>query len=295
MLNATLPNATPALNVDRIFGPKTLARTIAFQKAFGLAGDGVVGPNTWTKLDEVCPPPSAPATRICGNSDPGNLGRANALSQALPVRGSRFGVGEAPGNLLKPIRTNPHFAAAAAVFSASLDYDRIFWTTQSGLQDRPFTIALPNDTTGGFIQVLNLGAKFGPKTVIHEMTHAWLSQHHHNPVTYMQNCIACQKKAVEDNLSAALFNPRVARIPGFPVQRPFTAYGFIRGRDFGDYGGEMIAEQVEAGVDDIVRLVRSAPPHVPHSGNVTSLTKVLATDMRNPRAELAPPDPDEPP
>lgn len=37
-------------NVDGIFGAKTLAAVKAFQKAYGLSVDGIVGKNTWTKL-----------------------------------------------------------------------------------------------------------------------------------------------------------------------------------------------------------------------------------------------------
>jgi peptidoglycan hydrolase-like protein with peptidoglycan-binding domain len=42
--------ASPALKADGIFGPLTLAAVKAFQKANGLAVDGIVGPITWGKL-----------------------------------------------------------------------------------------------------------------------------------------------------------------------------------------------------------------------------------------------------
>ena len=37
-------------SVDGIFGSKTKAAVLAFQKANGLAADGIVGPLTWGKL-----------------------------------------------------------------------------------------------------------------------------------------------------------------------------------------------------------------------------------------------------
>ena|SRR5438132_8791316 len=39
--------------VDGIFGPRTEAGVKALQQATGLAVDGIVGPNTWQKIDEL--------------------------------------------------------------------------------------------------------------------------------------------------------------------------------------------------------------------------------------------------
>ncbi len=49
-LNYQLPEALPRLAVDRIFGPKTKARTKEFQTIRGLAADGIVGPKTSAAL-----------------------------------------------------------------------------------------------------------------------------------------------------------------------------------------------------------------------------------------------------
>lgn len=49
LLNSVFTDQTP-LSVDGIFGPKTQARVIAFQKQAKLAPDGVVGPQTTKAL-----------------------------------------------------------------------------------------------------------------------------------------------------------------------------------------------------------------------------------------------------
>jgi hypothetical protein len=49
-LNSHLPTVCPPLVVDGIFGPKTKARTIEFQKQYELLVDGIVGPQTHQAL-----------------------------------------------------------------------------------------------------------------------------------------------------------------------------------------------------------------------------------------------------
>jgi peptidoglycan hydrolase-like protein with peptidoglycan-binding domain len=44
----------PRLTADGIFGPLTQASVIAFQRAFSLSPDGVVGPITWNRLMQEC-------------------------------------------------------------------------------------------------------------------------------------------------------------------------------------------------------------------------------------------------
>ena len=57
-------NTIPRLNEDGIFGPLTQASVIAFQRAFGLTTDGIVGPITWGRLMQEC------NIRNCTNNDP---------------------------------------------------------------------------------------------------------------------------------------------------------------------------------------------------------------------------------
>jgi peptidoglycan hydrolase-like protein with peptidoglycan-binding domain len=45
--------AAPPLVADGIFGPMTRAAVVAFQQKYGLSPDGIVGPLTWGKIDEL--------------------------------------------------------------------------------------------------------------------------------------------------------------------------------------------------------------------------------------------------
>jgi Domain of unknown function (DUF4280)/Putative peptidoglycan binding domain len=58
-LNLLLPDKTPALIVDGMFGLKTYHRVKEFQVKLGLAPDGVVGAKTWAALDGTQPAPGA--------------------------------------------------------------------------------------------------------------------------------------------------------------------------------------------------------------------------------------------
>ncbi|MEC4811736.1 MAG: peptidoglycan-binding protein [Scytonema sp. PMC 1069.18] len=49
-LQELFTNYFKAVNIDGIFGPKTKAVVIEFQKARGLNPDGIVGPKTWDSL-----------------------------------------------------------------------------------------------------------------------------------------------------------------------------------------------------------------------------------------------------
>ena len=50
---ANFNNAIPSVAMDGIFGPSTTAAVRAFQQFYGLTADGIVGVQTWNKLQDV--------------------------------------------------------------------------------------------------------------------------------------------------------------------------------------------------------------------------------------------------
>ena len=86
--------------MDGIFGSKTYAAVVAFQKANGLAVDGIVGPETWAKLGYVCTTAvtTAPAaatsavmTTISGNMPLITKGSTGNAVKALQARLNELG------------------------------------------------------------------------------------------------------------------------------------------------------------------------------------------------------------
>ncbi|MDX2015832.1 MAG: peptidoglycan-binding domain-containing protein [Myxococcaceae bacterium] len=92
--------ASPRLDEDGDFGPKTETAVRAFQQKFGLDVDGIAGPDTLTKLQSaVSPtapsaqPPSTPGDAGAFNVQPGSRGpQVRALKEALKAAGYYDGV-----------------------------------------------------------------------------------------------------------------------------------------------------------------------------------------------------------
>src|SRR5688572_11376385 len=63
---------------DGIFGTETDGAVRTFQRSQGLKIDGIVGPKTLSRLDELLPTPN-PKTGCCCNGKPGTVQRAASL------------------------------------------------------------------------------------------------------------------------------------------------------------------------------------------------------------------------
>lgn len=297
----------PLVNADGIFGPKTLARLQEFQEQNDLTDDGIARPITWGVLD----PANTPDQPVvcCGTGDMSNQAKGVALARRLMADSARqprtsiavgmtVGSFSAPSFNLRSLNPANHIRLLTAspfvtsrvtrIYGTSLDFSRIFITDQTGLQDRPFTVAvlIPGGLPGiptGYIQVMNLG--LGPRedTVVHELAHVWQSQHHSNPTEFMRNCAACQGYALERNLEAAQLNPALLlkHKRGFPVSYPYSAYAYRHPTPplaFSSFGGEQIAEQVEGNESDIIAKISGVRPGAVDADNVRSLTNFTAIE-----------------
>jgi hypothetical protein len=237
-LNGAPPTNLAPLAVDGIFGPKTRARVVEFQKNNGLAADGIVGPKTWAALLGAPSPIIPPRTGIdCGTCDPANKGLVSqialAFGQGLVALGiipagasfNPFGSGgislpKLPSISLPSLPAPPTFrkltppeeTTAIGVYGTSLNFATVFISDKAGAQNRPFTVAIPVPAAlssqfgvSGIVQVMNLGtsaAAPGRDLLIHELAHVWQSQHATSKVKFMANSVACQGVAVAANLAA---------------------------------------------------------------------------------------------
>lgn len=182
---------------------------------------------------------------------------------------------------------------AKEYYGESLDYDLIYISDGIGAKQRPVTVAIPMGNK--WIVILNLGWLHGMNiatlslskhTLIHELAHAWQSQHHSNPLQFMVNCAKSQAAAAAASLAVrAADNPYVGPFVEVPLGDaarqlaslgPADAYSYVAGYFFGDYGGEQIAQQVE----DIVK--PPAPPkHRPLTVEETASIRTIAAYMKN--------------
>ena len=241
-------------------------------------------------------PPAAiapPAPAVCDPVNLASLGSLPGPIQAilksqkvqLPTRARCLDAGE--------------IATASAVYGTSLVFENIRITDGLGGDGRPFTFAHP--TGPRWIVFLNLGPRTfdnpngSISVLIHELAHAWQSQHHSNPLQFMLNCAQSQMEAAATMIVSAANSNRWLRIGSGlgGVNAPnlnlgdADAYAYVPGGFFGDYAGEQIAQQVEnslspaglsagavAGAAAIRAHVRSVRAGDTDPDNVRSLSQV---------------------
>jgi hypothetical protein len=151
--------------------------------------------------------------------------------------------------------------AVDATYKLSLDPTTIFVSDALGLDGRAFTAFIPNPAPipvrklRGII-VLNVGkaTTVTQETVIHELAHAWQSQHASDQAKYMLNSIKSQSGA-----SSAGPN--------------FSAYAFQDSprKGFDEYAAEQIAQQVERGIAPIITHMQGVAAWAIDGDNDTSL------------------------
>ncbi|EFH84857.1 DUF4157 domain-containing protein [Ktedonobacter racemifer] len=149
--------------------------------------------------------------------------------------------------------------AARSVYGSSLNYGDIYISDALGGGGRPFTTVVPGLFASSLGTVINAGpALFGtpgsnPSLLTHELAHCWQSQHHFDPAQFMVNSIASQAAAGAIGGGA-------------------SAYCYVPGKPFGQYGAEQIAQQVENGVSAIISHISSVPAGTVDAENVASLS-----------------------
>lgn len=248
----------------------------------------------------------------CGNSDTANVALVAELQQALAAtlphvpalargailmspaalpflaggvaaRGYRFLREYRDG--LRPIDIAHLPAIVTERFGSSIDFSTVWISDKTGAQNRPFTATVVINFPPGIarrINVMNLGTNYKDKTLVHELTHVWQSQHHPNSMQYMRSCIGCQAWAVYRNQDNAKISPSVIANRDFPQDYPFSAYAYETDKSvpFSHYGGEQIAQQVENNVEKIVKVVKAAAPNAVVSENVDSLQNMRSVANR---------------
>ena len=309
-LNLVRPDLRPPLAVDGIFGPKTQARVMQFQRDRQLQVDGIVGPKTWAALLKPRPVLPLPTTRTsvprCGNPDRENSGlivrieRERVMDRALANPDGGGASSDVQGfNPLKGLpRPITRFTSlighrlegkARAVYGTSLDYSTIVITNALGIFGRPFTNTafnapprIPHD------HLVNVGTLDPPEDLlIHELAHVWQSQHASNVLRYMPSCIRCMQRAATTNLTLVATDPSIALHPDFPANFPMSAFAYLPGQPFDSYGPEQIAQQAQNGEAPILALMKTEPPGFSAADNEAVLDNTTAmADLRDPNVRF---------
>jgi hypothetical protein len=152
--------------------------------------------------------------------------------------------------------------------------------------------------------VLNLGPKgfndpaaSNKATLVHELAHAWQSQHHPDPWAFMYNSWRCHHEAWEATVRS--WGNRTRRALGqtrdltvWTHYSEASPYAWVPRKQFADYGCEQIAQQVQDSLfragkavprtsDAILWHMRRVPPGKPDPANIRSLGKIKGYAYRD--------------
>ena len=282
------------LVVDCRFGPNTEKATRMFQHCVfpgrPSEWDGKIGPRTWTELERlrtpsvipVPPTPTPPAPPPVPVEINDLLQRIReVLEQITEYVPERLRPYLSCSGVVVPTRarflTSAEQTEARTMYGSSLDFTRIVITDGLGCGGRPFTVAV--QTAGHWWVAMNMGSLASAAThpasdtLIHELAHAWQSQHHGSDKTaFMVNSVINQAGA--SALSA--------------IGIDASAYAYIPGKTFAEYGAEQIAEQIEdsyqgsgSPTPSVVAHVSSVAAHAADAANENSLTVFTGFERRS--------------
>lgn len=291
------PTMLPRLTVDGLFGKKTQGRVLEFQKDKKLAADGIVGPKTQGMLNESLqfPPESFLQCANCLPENKGNVMLIRSLFSPMidhSPKGLRnlFGFNHrsnaaTPAASIAGVQVQPldpmQEAMAINRFGTSLDLKNIFITDKAGLQNRPFTVAIPSKSNGPTTILLNMGSLTPPgDDLVHELAHAWQAQHHLISVQFMDNSIKSQAAALALNTPIGLFDAAVRGHKGYPAFYPYSPYAYEPGKKFSEYAGEQIAQQVQRNEAAITAHIKSVAAGKHDPDNALSLSTPRIEDRR---------------
>jgi len=294
-LNKRPPSGLSELVPDGVFGKKTNARVIEFQKNKGLVPDGVVGPKTRAAL-AGSEPGTADRGCNCSNTENFSLGQprefadffrnnriksGNKLGFAVSSSSSSSGASTASGSGPLRMLDTAQKALAIRFFGSSLDFSTIFISNKTGIGGRPFTIAFKDSNQ--IVQIMNCGS-FTPvwSTLIHELGHVWQSQHHSNKFRFMVNAVDSQAGAIVASTAAVIDDPIVALNTNFPTFYPFDAYAYNPGLPFANMAAEQMAKVIENAEGAVLAHVRSVTMNMVDSACVSALSRPGFADRRMP-------------
>ncbi len=203
-----------------------------------------------------------------GGSSTGHSFKATTNNVAAPTTSSPF-----------RSLTATQEMTANRVYGDSLDYSTIFISDTAGLGGRPFTLAV--EVSGIYIQILNCGTFWpGEKTLIHELAHAWQSQHHPARTKFMVNAVSCQAEAAKTNVAAAMIDPALLVETDFPLFYPYDAYAYHPSQYFVTMAAEQMASAIENEEPAIVAHIKSVAKNAMDPLCLLALNQVNFADHR---------------